>query len=243
LLTCVVPAPPNQVLNTSPHYLCLPRAVTTQTPCSRLSYCFDTQKHSLAPYTPKQPGAHKTKCSFRTLLPFTCMRRRDGLLARLTIPFFLKVSSIPVAVLPRGSLYCAHCFELRVLVLRPFSVRISLHHVEAFHWVSVPTFIILPSLTPYRGLAWHTDDGTLRQKFEEFGQVEEAVSDISRHSRRGMLSSLLTPQQVVVKDRDTGRSRGFGFVRFANDADADSAMSALNNEEYVTPFPMLRGPE
>jgi hypothetical protein len=42
---------------------------------------------------------------------------------------------------------------------------------------------------------------------------------------------LLTPPQVVVKDRDTGRSRGFGFVRFANDADADAAMSALNNEE------------
>jgi len=61
------------------------------------------------------------------------------------------------------------------------------------------------------GLAWHTDDGTLRQKFEEFGQVEEAV---------------------VVKDRDTGRSRGFGFVRFANDADADAAMNALNNEEF-----------
>jgi len=61
------------------------------------------------------------------------------------------------------------------------------------------------------GLAWHTDDGTLRQKFEEFGQVEEAV---------------------VVKDRDTGRSRGFGFVRFANDADADTAMNALNNEEF-----------
>jgi len=30
---------------------------------------------------------------------------------------------------------------------------------------------------PTSGLAWHTDDGTLRQKFEEFGQVEEAVSD------------------------------------------------------------------
>jgi len=61
------------------------------------------------------------------------------------------------------------------------------------------------------GLAWHTDDGTLRQKFEEFGQVEEAV---------------------VVKDRDTGRSRGFGFVRFASDAEADAAMQAMNNEEF-----------
>ncbi|KAF1959211.1 RNA-binding domain-containing protein [Byssothecium circinans] len=61
------------------------------------------------------------------------------------------------------------------------------------------------------GLAWHTDDQTLRQKFEEFGQVEEAV---------------------VVKDRDTGRSRGFGFVRFAQDAEADTAMQNMNNVEF-----------
>ncbi|KAI5815442.1 glycine-rich RNA-binding protein [Pyronema omphalodes] len=61
------------------------------------------------------------------------------------------------------------------------------------------------------GLAWHTDDNTLRAKFEEFGQVEEAV---------------------VVKDRDTGRSRGFGFVRYANDTDADSAISAMNDSEF-----------
>lgn len=61
------------------------------------------------------------------------------------------------------------------------------------------------------GLAWHTDDATLRQKFEEFGQVEEAV---------------------VVKDRDTGRSRGFGFVRFAQDSEADAAMNGMNNIEF-----------
>ena len=29
------------------------------------------------------------------------------------------------------------------------------------------------------GLAWHTDDQTLRAKFEEFGAVEEAVSENS----------------------------------------------------------------
>ncbi|OAA82587.1 glycine-rich RNA-binding protein [Akanthomyces lecanii RCEF 1005] len=62
------------------------------------------------------------------------------------------------------------------------------------------------------GLAWHTDETTLRQKFEEFGAVEEAV---------------------VVKDRDTGRSRGFGFVRYNQDADAQNAISAMNNVEYV----------
>ncbi|KAL7269294.1 hypothetical protein RUND412_008051 [Rhizina undulata] len=62
-----------------------------------------------------------------------------------------------------------------------------------------------------RGLAWHTDDVTLRTKFEEFGNVEEAV---------------------VVKDRDTGRSRGFGFVRFASDSDATAAMEAMNDAEF-----------
>ncbi|KAL9123805.1 MAG: hypothetical protein Q9217_006802 [Psora testacea] len=62
------------------------------------------------------------------------------------------------------------------------------------------------------GLAWHTDDNALRQKFEEFGQVEEAI---------------------VVKDRDTGRSRGFGFVRYTQEQEADAAIGQMNNVEYV----------
>ncbi|KAK6587208.1 hypothetical protein PZA11_000498 [Diplocarpon coronariae] len=61
------------------------------------------------------------------------------------------------------------------------------------------------------GLAWHTDENALRQKFEQFGVVEEAV---------------------VVKDRDTGRSRGFGFVRYGSDADADAAIAGMNDVEF-----------
>ncbi|OBS26505.1 hypothetical protein FPOA_00448 [Fusarium poae] len=61
------------------------------------------------------------------------------------------------------------------------------------------------------GLAWHTEETTLRQKFEEFGPVEEAV---------------------VVKDRDTGRSRGFGFVRYTQEDDAQNAIEAMNNVEF-----------
>jgi RNA recognition motif-containing protein len=36
---------------------------------------------------------------------------------------------------------------------------------------------------------------------------------------------------VVVKDRDTGRSRGFGFVRYTNEDDAQKAINAMNNVE------------
>jgi len=61
------------------------------------------------------------------------------------------------------------------------------------------------------GLAWSTDDARLREKFEEYGRVEEAV---------------------VVRDRETGRSRGFGFVRFASDDDATNAMNAMNDQEF-----------
>ncbi len=53
------------------------------------------------------------------------------------------------------------------------------------------------------GLAWATDSDGLKNAFSEFGEVEEAK---------------------VITDRDTGRSRGFGFVTFT---DGDSAKNAL----------------
>jgi RNA recognition motif-containing protein len=37
--------------------------------------------------------------------------------------------------------------------------------------------------------------------------------------------------QVVVKDRDTNRSRGFGFVRFGSKDEADKALAGMNNVE------------
>ncbi|KAB8260265.1 hypothetical protein BDV32DRAFT_123418 [Aspergillus pseudonomiae] len=61
------------------------------------------------------------------------------------------------------------------------------------------------------GLSWHTTDESLREGFSQFGQVEEAI---------------------VVKDRDTNRSRGFGFVRFTTEAEADAAVQELNNTEF-----------
>ena len=81
----------------------------------------------------------------------------------------------------------------------------------------------------HSGLAWHTDDVALRTKFEEFGQVEEAVCFMISQPR--LSCELTLYSQIVVKDRDTGRSRGFGFVRYSQDQDADAAIQQMNNIE------------
>ncbi|MEM9455388.1 MAG: RNA-binding protein [Myxococcota bacterium] len=60
------------------------------------------------------------------------------------------------------------------------------------------------------GLAWATDEASLRAAFEEYGPVAEAK---------------------VILDRDTGRSRGFGFVTFQEQADAEKAMTELDGKE------------
>jgi len=59
-------------------------------------------------------------------------------------------------------------------------------------------------------LSWDTNDSGLRAAFEAHGEVTEAT---------------------VISDRDTGRSRGFGFVTFADDEAADKAIAALNQTE------------
>lgn len=60
------------------------------------------------------------------------------------------------------------------------------------------------------GLSWGTDDQSLREAFTEFGDVIEAR---------------------VILDRDSGRSRGFGFVSFSSGEEAASALSAMDGKE------------
>jgi RNA recognition motif-containing protein len=60
------------------------------------------------------------------------------------------------------------------------------------------------------GLAWATSDDGLRNAFEAFGEVAEAK---------------------VITDRDTGRSRGFGFVTFVDESAADRAVDEMNDNE------------
>jgi RNA recognition motif-containing protein len=58
-------------------------------------------------------------------------------------------------------------------------------------------------------LSYSTNDSTLNELFSPFGQVESAR---------------------VITDRDSGTSKGFGFVEMSN-SDAQKAMGALNGRE------------
>jgi len=59
-------------------------------------------------------------------------------------------------------------------------------------------------------LSFNTSDAELNELFSTFGQVSSAK---------------------VITDRETGRSRGFGFVEMPSDDEGKDAMLGLNNKE------------
>ncbi|MBX9626918.1 MAG: RNA-binding protein, partial [Gemmataceae bacterium] len=58
-------------------------------------------------------------------------------------------------------------------------------------------------------LPWSTTTDDLYAMFQQYGAVARAQ---------------------IVTDRETGRSRGFGFVEMVNEAEANAAIEALNNQ-------------
>ena len=59
-------------------------------------------------------------------------------------------------------------------------------------------------------LPWTTTNDELADMFAQFGQVTKAQ---------------------IITDRDTGRSRGFGFVEMATEAEAQRAIEAMHNSD------------
>jgi RNA recognition motif-containing protein len=59
-------------------------------------------------------------------------------------------------------------------------------------------------------LSFNTNEDELRQMFETYGQVDRVS---------------------IMTDRDTGRSRGFGFVEMASNEDGEKAIAALNGQQ------------
>ena len=59
-------------------------------------------------------------------------------------------------------------------------------------------------------LSYDVTEEDLRQAFESFGQVESAT---------------------IIKDKYSGKSKGFGFVEMSSKAEAQAAIDALNGKE------------
>lgn len=59
-------------------------------------------------------------------------------------------------------------------------------------------------------LPFSVSSDKLKEIFAQYGEITEAT---------------------VISDKYSGRSKGFGFVTFANDADADKAVSEMNGKE------------
>ena len=59
-------------------------------------------------------------------------------------------------------------------------------------------------------LSFNTNEDELRQLFESYGQVDRVS---------------------IMTDRDTGRSRGFGFVEMSSNEDGEKAIAALNGSQ------------
>jgi cold-inducible RNA-binding protein len=61
-------------------------------------------------------------------------------------------------------------------------------------------------------LSYNATEETVRQAFESFGQVNSAR---------------------IIKDKDTGQSKGFGFVEMLEQSQAQAAIKSLNGKELL----------
>ena len=97
--------------------------------------------------------------------------------------------------------------------------------------ICIPTYGLIPSISTFivflnfllyffkffqmnifvAKLNYSTSSEALREAFEQFGEVESAN---------------------VITDRETGRSKGYGFVEMSNDSEGAAAISALDNSDF-----------
>ena len=60
-------------------------------------------------------------------------------------------------------------------------------------------------------LSWNTNNDSFQNLFSQYGEVASAN---------------------IITDRETGRSRGFGFIEMENDEEGQNAINALNGTDF-----------
>lgn len=90
--------------------------------------------------------------------------------------------------------------------------KLYLEGITNGYIVSGSIIILFFYMNIYIGnLNFKIKESSLQEKLEEFGEVISAR---------------------IIKDRETGRSKGFGFVEMANDDEARRAIETLNDTEF-----------
>ena len=75
------------------------------------------------------------------------------------------------------------------------------------HLCNIQLFITMSKKLFVGNVAWSATEDDLRNLFSQQGEVEDLI---------------------ILKDKFTNRSKGFGFVTYANEDDANNAVSELN---------------
>jgi len=104
--------------------------------------------------------------------------------------------------------YIDHIVDLIHFIIIDFSVVLIFSDYQRYRTFLI--FLIFIMNIFVAKLDYNTDEGTVRSAFEQFGAVDSVK---------------------IIFDRDTGRSKGFGFVEMADDGEANSAIDSLNDSD------------
>nr|ADE77417.1 unknown [Picea sitchensis] len=114
----------------------------------------------------------------------------------------------------------------RCSLLRHHLTHQSYNGAPALPLLHVTTRGLASSKLFVGGLAWHADEKTIKDAFSTYGDVTEGWP-----TGGPVYASSNTVR--IMYDRDSGRSRGFGFIHFSNESSAEDAKNGMDGKELL----------